>query len=193
VETDTEYNYSLKMLRKWLVSADKKHRENAITLDDFLTMRILPHKNRFLFPGRERRMTLDQKATSALGSINQTIKVMAGKKVTPNMSMRESLRTMDIQVEGPLSERHLRACREVRALSLYAISPTSDIVTKPCESQVGQQTKQSMSCGCRGENYHSILIKLLPEKEFQPKLPTDTKRRNGSVEVSLQDTLPGQR
>jgi hypothetical protein len=67
----------------------------------------------------------------------------------------------------------------VRARSLYTRSPTSDIVAKPCESQVGQQTKQSMSYACRVENSRSILLKLLPEKELfcvdcEKKKNTDT-------------------
>ena len=150
VENDTEFNRSYRMLRLWLASYaderkchDKKHRDNAKMLDEFLWMKIMPHKTRFFFPGRGRRMTLDEKATSALESINQTIKVMAGKKVTPNMSMRESLRTMDVQVGHPLSERHLAAIRGMNARSLHSLSPTSNIVTKPCESQIAQQTRQA--------------------------------------------------
>jgi hypothetical protein len=166
VENDDEFAYSHNKLREWLDSfldaPEKKHRDNAAVLEVFLTMKIMPHKTRLLFAGRERRMTLDQKATSALESINQTIKVMAGKKVTPNMSLRESLRTMDTQVEYPLAERHLRACRQMNARSLYVLSRTSNIVTTPCESQIGQQTKQSFSYACRVKSKSTILFKHLP-------------------------------
>jgi hypothetical protein len=42
------------------------------------------------------------------------------------------------------------------------ISPTSNVVTTPCESQIGQQTKQSLSYACRVMTKSTILFKRLP-------------------------------
>jgi hypothetical protein len=133
VENEVEFDYSCKMLRAWLYRfKDGPHEHNAVVLDQFLTRSILPHKVRWFFAGRERKMTFNQKATSALESVNQTMKFSSGKRVTPNMSMRESTRTMDIQVEQVLADRHMVGCRYFRSRSLYSRSPTCNVVTKPC-------------------------------------------------------------
>jgi hypothetical protein len=171
VETEEEYDISLKNLRSWLFSFDQDlHRQNAIVLDNFLTMRIIPHKHRFFFAGRGRRMTLNQRATSALENYNQTLKVSSGKKVTPNMSMMQSIRTMDVQVEYSLSETRLTAKKVYKSRCLFARSATSNIVTKPCESQIGQQTEQAHCYGCRVLDFRSgwdgairLQLKRLPQ------------------------------
>jgi hypothetical protein len=171
VETEEEYDISLKNLRSWLFSFDQDpHRQNAIVLDNFLTMRIIPHKRRFFFAGRGRRMTLNQRATSALENYNQTLKVSSGKKVTPNMSMMQSIRTMDVQVEYSLRENLLTARRVYKSRCLFARSATINIVTKPCESQIGQQTEQAHCYGCRVLDFRSgwdgairLQLKRLPQ------------------------------
>jgi hypothetical protein len=168
VENDAEFDESLRMLRSWLSSfrddTNRVHRENAHTLDDFLTMKIMPHKSRFFFAGRDRRMTLDQKATSALESINQKIKVMSGKRVSPNMSLLETIRTLDIQNQNTLNNRRIQAATIARSRSLHASSSTANCVTKPCESQVAQQTAQSpfYACSLSRLEKGSLLLKRLP-------------------------------
>jgi hypothetical protein len=169
VENDAEFDESYKMIRQWLVSFEDDspvHRHNAIVLDAFLTSKIMPHKVRFFFAGRERRMTLNQKATSALENVNQTIKVSSGKKVTPNMSMCVSLRTMDIQVENVLASRLIEASTKARSRCLHARSSTGDRVTKPCESQIAQQTAQSSFYACSlteiRKGTDRLLLKRLP-------------------------------
>jgi hypothetical protein len=116
---------------------------NAATLDTFLDSKILPHKKRWLlavggsWPENDtRKMTLDHKATSALESVNQTMKYSCSNKVKPAMSLRESLRTQDSQVDHPLRERNLSAFHDARSRSLYARSPTVNFVTKQCEQWV---------------------------------------------------------
>jgi hypothetical protein len=167
VENDAEFDESYTMLRSWLLSFQGKvHGHNAIVLDDFLTTKIMPHKVRFFFPGRQRRMTLNHKTTSALENVNQTIKVSSGKKVTPNMPLCVSLRTMDLQVENVLEGRRIEASTKARSRCLYARSSTCDHVTKPCESQIGQQTEQSQFYACSltelRKGTSRLLIKRLP-------------------------------
>jgi hypothetical protein len=194
VETEEEFDKSYMMLRRWLVSFEDDspvHRQNAIVLDNFLTSKIMPHKVRFFFAGRQRRMTLNQKATSALENINQTIKVSSGKRVTPNMSMCESLRTMDIQVENVLADRLIVASTKARSRSLWARSSTGDRVTKPCESQIAQQTEQSGLYACSLTEYRKgisrLLFKRLPEN---PLYCIDCEKMKETDELSYRDCCP---
>jgi hypothetical protein len=172
VENDAEFDESYMMIRRWLHnyqrgSESEIHRRNAIVLDDFLTSMIMPHKVRFFFPGRQRRMTLNQKTTSALENVNQSVKVSCGKRVTPNMSICESLKTMDIQVENVLEGRRIDAATKARSRCLHARSSTGDRVTKPCESQIAQQTVQSTFYACSlsevRKGINRLLLKRLPE------------------------------
>lgn len=195
VETDEEFDNSYKMLRRWLVSFQDDdspvHRQNAIVLDDFLTSKIMPHKVRFFFAGRQRRMTLNQKATSALENVNQTIKVTSGKRVTPNMSMCVSLRTMDIQVENVLADRLINASKKARSRCLHARSSTGDRVTKPCESQIAQQTEQSRLYACSLTEYRKgisrLLLKRLPE---DPLYCIDCEKMKETDEQSYPECCP---
>lgn len=168
VETEEEFQISLRLLRKWLfeLHCDRNKpthiRHNATVLDEFLTKSIMPHKDRWFFPGRNRRMTLDQKATSAVESINQKTKWASGKHVTPSMSLRESLRTMDMQVDGVLRDRRIQVLRHAGARALYARTPTVNHVTKEAESLITRQREQSQYYACRVQSLSTIYIKRLP-------------------------------
>lgn len=168
VETEEEFQISLWLLRKWLyelhcnMSNSTHLRHNATILDEFLTKSILPHQDRWFFPGRNRRMTLDQKATSAVESINQKIKWASGKHVSPNMSLRESLRTMDMQADRVLRYRAIQSHRQAGARALYARTPTVNVITKEAESLLTTQREQSQYYGCQVQSNSMILMKRLP-------------------------------
>jgi hypothetical protein len=92
--------------------------------------------------------------------------------------MRESIRTMDMQVEQVLADRHMVGCRYFRSRSLYSRSPTCNVVTKPCESQIGQQAEQAEFYACRIKNRSQLCLKRLPAEplfcvECEKKKETD--------------------
>jgi hypothetical protein len=74
VETEEELQTSLNLLNEWLnilkQEDDPDARHNSIELETLLQKRVILHKDRWFFPGRSRRMTFNQKATSLLESVN---------------------------------------------------------------------------------------------------------------------------
>jgi hypothetical protein len=193
VETEEEFQVSLRLLRKWLfelhcdTNKPRHLRHNATVLDEFLTKSIMPHKDRWFFPGRNRRMTLDQKATSAVESINQKIKWASGKHVTPSMSLCESLRTMDMQVDRVLRDRAIYSQRQAVARALYARTPTVNFITKEGESLLTTQREQSQYYGCRVQSHSMIIMKRLPNTHTYCAECESQSSLGGGEEVHLDD------
>ncbi len=152
VETEEEYQQSLSDLRRWLKTYAKEDeclRCNGRKLEEFLTTKILVHKERWFLPGRQGRMTFDQKATSALESVHRVMKNKKGVSVAPNMSLLSSFLTQQQQVDRRMAEHKVVAAEEARGRSLFSYSPTANVVTKSCETQVMQQREQGGHYCCR--------------------------------------------
>ena len=142
VENKEEFKISSTDLLQWLESCKNKgeiRRRNAQLLETFLLTKIMPHKERWFFPGRSQRRTFNEKSTSPLECLNKVLKSGSGSKVTPNMSLLQSMRTQDTQADVRMKENMLRACELARGRSLFSRSPTANEVTPLCESQLIQQ------------------------------------------------------
>lgn len=150
---------------------DQEHylRHNAHVLADFLK-RLMPNKDRWFFPSRARRMTLNEKATSAVESLHQSMKFSSGKVVTPSMSLCESLRTMHTQAEPKLRETRIAAVRQASTTSLWGQSPTMNEVSKLCESQIMTQRQQAAFYTCHIEQRSEDLANV-PSKIWVKRLP----------------------
>jgi hypothetical protein len=162
IETEAEYNISLKLLFTWLEKfrshSDADIIANSMQLEAFLHRSIFRHRKRWFFPGRVGHMTMDQKSTSLLESVNQTIKFSSGKEVQATMSLLTSFRTQDDQVALRMRELRLNVQRDLHATPLWACSPTASHLTKVAESWNQQQLEQ-------GNHYaafiaHNGLIKI---------------------------------
>jgi hypothetical protein len=123
VEDEDEYAESLQCLKNWLGSftnqASYLH-DNAQVLHEFLANRIIPFKARWFFPGRKGLLTLNHKTTSPLESINMTLKCNSGLHVRPNMSLFESFRTQEQQVNTRMNEKGIKASEMDRSLCLFS-------------------------------------------------------------------------
>ena len=142
VENKEEFKISSTDLLQWLESFKNKgeiRRRNAQLLETFLLTKIMPHKERWFFPGRSQRCTFNEKSTSPLECLNKVLKSGPGISVAPNMSLLQSMRMQDTQADGRMRENMLRACELARGRSLFSRSPTANEVTPLCESQLIQQ------------------------------------------------------
>ena len=166
VETEAEFEISIGRLFDWFTylrsSSDTDVASNSKLLEDFLRDKILRHKSRWFLPGRRGKMTLDQKATSLLENVNQTMKCKCAKKVQPNMTLLVSHRTQDDQVTLRMRELKMRIYRALNATPLWAISQTSAHLTTVAESWNQQQYEQSRHYAARIVNNGLIKIKRLP-------------------------------
>jgi len=151
VETEAEYQISLKLLRSWLRSFQgdrtRELEHNALVLEEFLEKSIIPHKERWFFPGRRYLMTFNQKTTSKLEAMNHTMKVKSSKTVKPVMTMLESLRTQDGQCKTRMDMFQKKAMQDYESRPLWAVSPTAKVVNSFCESLI-QQNKQQANNYC---------------------------------------------
>jgi hypothetical protein len=129
VETDDEFKISSSRLFDWLAclrsSSDSDVVSNSQLLEKFLRDQVLRHKLRWFLPGRRGKMTLDQKATSLLENVNQTMKSKCAKRIQPNMSLLVSHRTQDDQVTLRMRELKVRCERDLITTPLWAISETA--------------------------------------------------------------------
>jgi hypothetical protein len=112
VESEEEYLHSRKRLELWL--SDFSHKKdkclsyNANMIMVFLTKKLDPLKTRWFFPGRQGRMTLDQKSTSSLESQHRVMKSKKGISVSPNMRMHASLLVQDQQADRRMMEYQVK-------------------------------------------------------------------------------------
>jgi hypothetical protein len=152
VETEHEYQTSLINLQNWLGKMRDSKMEycpdvvhNAIILQEFLNQKILTHKERWFYAARvsvDGCMSLEQKATSAVESQNQTMKWSSSKRVTPSMSCCESLMTQDTQHKTRMDNRRIQIMSDVRSHPLWAKTRTATHVTKRAESVLQQRKSQ---------------------------------------------------
>jgi len=167
VETEEEFQTSKNLLYEWLhvlsQGDDPEVRQNSIVLESFLSQKIIHHKKKWFLPGRRRRMTLNQKATSLLESVNQTMKYASSRKVTPNMSLLTSLKTQDDQVNLRMCELKLKVQRDLHSRPLWVNSATAPYVTMNCESMNQQQLEQSVNYACRKVHALKVEMKRLPD------------------------------
>ena len=153
IESEEEHAKSKACLETWLARRKESHpsvavRHNVGILSDFLTKKILPHKERWLACLRQDHLTLHQRTTSALEGVNQTIKVKASHSVQPTMCMAESLEVQDGQWDAKMDKCHLRVWKEHQSFRSYvAGSKTVDDVWGRCESEIHRNMKQR-------KNYH---------------------------------------
>lgn len=169
VETEDEFQISKKLCFAWLkdVSTDEKGsramKHNAVILSDHLEKYILHHKERWFLPGREGRMTLDQKTTSALEGLNHTIKCKSSKNVAPNMTLLQSFRTQYDQVKSWMTQWFRNTWRYHKRTSLCVSgSPTASKVNMRCESQVQKNMEQAQYYACRPLTSLEIQVVRLP-------------------------------
>jgi hypothetical protein len=120
-------------------------KHNAIILQEFLLKKILPHKERWFYADRvavDGCMSLEQKASSAVESQNQTMKWSASKRVTPSMSCCESIMTQDTQHKNRMDNRRIQVMSDLRSHPLWAKTHTATHVTKRAESVLQQRKSQ---------------------------------------------------
>ena len=150
VESNEEFEVSHSLLRQWLLgfkrSANRSLSHNAVVLEKFLVKSILPLKERWLYPLRMQSglRTFNQKTSSPVEGVFHTVKYKSSKKVTPNMSIRESFQTQDVQVSGRMKIWTRNTFQEL--LSKHPLwirgSITSDHVTTMGESLLQQRLSQ---------------------------------------------------
>ena len=162
IENEAELTISMELLFAWLrhfrSHADDDLVSASQQLEGFLHSSIFRHGKRWFFPGRVGHMTLDQKATSLLESVNQTTKKSSGNTTQATMLLLTSFRTQDDQVSLRMGELKLKVQRFLHATPLWASSPTASHLTTVAESWNQQQLEQ-------GNHYaafiaHSGLIKI---------------------------------
>jgi len=172
VEDEKEFQYSLGRLHSWLAHWRTKeqahHNSNATRLEEFLTKSILPHKERWFFPGRRGKLTLDLKTTSPLESINHALKHTSGCKVQPNMTLLKSLQMQDVQASLRNRERQVQACERARGRSTSIRSHTVNFVSPIAESVIQAQGSQANRYACRvsigNEELLCVQLKRRPEE-----------------------------
>lgn len=145
VENEEEFAISKQRLEEWLgaFNDETKHlQKNAAELQVFLTKKIMPHKERWFFPGRGGRMTMDNKTTSPLEGMNNVLKHGFGLKVVPQMTLLGSLQTQDKQSDRRMSERQIQAAFRYNSTCTSYRSRTCNHVTPLCESQLNQQISE---------------------------------------------------
>jgi MULE transposase domain len=171
VETIEEFAVSRKALNDWLKNLqldgeeDEDVRHNSGVLHEFLLRCILPHKNRFLVCLRVGSRTLDYRANSALEGVNQTLKRKSGNKVTPNMSLKKSLKTQDLQQKARMDRHRRRTLKHSIAKKKWArLSPTARWVTKICESQIQQNVEESDKYFVLPSGGYEVLMLRMPDE-----------------------------
>ena len=169
IENEAELTISQDLLFAWLEQfrshSDADLMENSMQLADFLQRSIVRHKKRWFFPGRAGHMTMDQKSTSLLESVNKTMK-HSGIKVGSAMSLMTSFRTQNDQVALRTRELNLNVQRDFRATPLWAWSPTACHLTTVVESWNQQQLDQGTHYAAFVAHNGLIKIRRLPQKPF---------------------------
>lgn len=167
VEDEKEYKSSLEGLERWLSyfahGTNTVHSYNAKVLHEFLNTTLLRKKERWFAPGRQGRLTFDQKTTSALESVHRVTKAKEGLGVRPNMTLLGSFRRQQQQVDKRMHEYRLKAAEATRGRCLFSHSPTSNVVSVPCETQIIRQKQESEHYTCRLLGPFEIEVKRLPE------------------------------
>ena len=167
VESEEEFEVSKNLLTKWLkdthdLEPSDAMKHNALTLDVFLRKGILEHKHRWFFPDKKFHLTLNQKATSRVESVNQTMKYKASKIVKPNMTMLESLQAQDAQCKARMDLHNRSVMQELKETPLWASSPTSGKVSTICESQIQQSNMEASNYLCKAVSYTDIWVVRKP-------------------------------
>ena len=149
MESEEEFEISHRLLRDWLLlfkrSNNRSLSHNAVVLEKYLVKSVLPLKSKWLYPLRMQAglRTFNQKTGSPVEGLNQTIKHKSSKKVTPNMSMRESFQTQDVQASARMK---IWTRNTNQALSKHPLwmrgSLTSAKVTTMAESLLQQRLQQ---------------------------------------------------
>ena len=172
VESVEEYLESKRCLEKWLAWLKENHaseavRHNIDILSDFLTKRILPHKDRWLACLRQDHLTLHQRTTSALEGVNQTIKHKSKNFVTPCMCMSESFQVQQNQTDSKMDKYMKEVWRQHQSYRPYAAgSPTVDKVYPRCESEIEKNVKQRFNYHVRRVDHQSIeLLQMWDEAD----------------------------
>ena len=166
VETEEEFNISYEDFSKWLfqqkTSNDKDISHNAVVINDWFIKKILHHKQRWLFVYRKHLMSLGQKTTSALEGINHSIKVKSSKKVTPNMTLLQSFKTMEIQQDIRMQRWKKDTMSKFEALPTWTDRTTAKYLSPVCDSQILQSCIQKEKYLCKvikfEENYGEIHV-----------------------------------
>jgi len=168
VESEDEFLFSKRALEAWLNSfkrtGERHEAYNAEQLQTLLTKKLMPHKERWFFPLRRGKLTLNQKTTSPLEAMNGSMKANSGTKVTPNMSLCSSMMTQDLQADRRLQERQTQCVRLARARSTSIRSHTVNDVTPVCESVISEQMAQKDNYASRVVDRHTIQVKRLPHE-----------------------------
>jgi hypothetical protein len=150
IETEEEFNKSHELLKEWLGAFKVPDLNEAGNLERILHMNaehletillnLLNHKPRWLILERKDLMHLQQKTTSPLEGVNQTVKYKSSKVVTPNMNLQTSLITQDQQVDTRMDSFFKDAQRDTEKYPKWTHSPSArDLTTH------GQSLKQSIT------------------------------------------------
>ena len=166
VETEEEYCVVIKelctWLRKWADSDNVYISRNSKEMEIFFKTKIEIHKFRWFFPGRKHLMTLGQKTTSPLENLNAIMKVRSSKKVLPNMTLLQSLKVQDQQVEQRMSRYNIRIMKAYTSKPLWANSSTADLVCRQCESILQQNIAQHAHYICKVVSICEIMVARNP-------------------------------
>ena len=146
VECEEEFQTSHGMLIKWLSSfrlegnslrnfgrAHDSLDHNSRELEKML-LTIMNHKAKWFFPSRKHLLHLQQKTTSALEGVFSTTKSLPGKKVTPNMTLLNSVRTQDLQVSNQMNELQRQWQIDVDSTPLWTNTKSALELTTMAES-----------------------------------------------------------
>ena len=153
VENKEEFRISYEKLMFWLTSfrtKDNNHlgssgqalAHNSFQLEKLL-LSIMNHKKRWFFPARQHLLHLQQRTTSALEGVFSTTKRLSGKKVTPNMSLINSVKTQDLQAQNRMNEYKRQWQIDIGSTPLWTTSESSRQLTTMAESLKQVVTSQS--------------------------------------------------
>jgi len=137
--------------------ASEAVRHNIVIRMDFLTKRVLPHKDRWLACLRQDHLTLHQRTTSALEGVNQTTKDKSKNFVTPSMCMSESFGVQQSQTDSRMDKHMKDVWRQHQSYRPYAAgSPTLDKVYPRCKSEIEKNVKQRSNCHVQRVDHQSV-------------------------------------
>ena len=174
IESEEEYRKSKQCLETWLTRLKDTHaneavRHNVGVLSDFLTVSILPHKERWLACLRQHRLTLLQRTTSALEGVNQTIKGKASHTVIPTMGLAESLDVQGGQWDAKMDQYHKHVWKQHQSFRTYVSgSMTVDKVWGRCESEIHKNTEQRRNYHVRCVDWQRIELLQRRDDEESP-------------------------
>jgi hypothetical protein len=146
VESDDEFDHSLRIFWKWLDQTDDSREwctTAKTTIRDFVFKSLLPKREYRSRSTRIDQLSLDAKTTSVVESQNSTIK-QGSLRVAPNCSITKSTSMMLDQSNITSSLKKMRVAKQVVATPLWTQSSTRQSLTQFAEVIVSQKFENSL-------------------------------------------------